>query len=206
MFPFADQGRGTAMAGTGAGQVDQLGVVVEGAGALINSVREDQWDNPTPCPGWTVRDVVDHLAGGNYRFAEALGAEDEPASPTPGVPAGILDRYHRSARALMEAFRRPGALERTLTVPFGTVPGVVALHLRTTELLAHGWDVARATGQVPPFPEEIAEQELAFSRSKLADVPPDRRPFAPSQPATDDLPAIDRLAACLGRPLTPPPG
>ena len=91
-----------------------------------------------------------------------------------------------------------------MTVPFGTVPGAVALHLRTTEVLAHGWDLARATGQSVEFPADVAERELAFSQSALEQLPPDRRPFAPPQPVSPDAPAIERLVACLGRSVAAP--
>jgi uncharacterized protein (TIGR03086 family) len=91
-----------------------------------------------------------------------------------------------------------------VSVRFGTVPGAVALHLRITELLVHGWDLAWATGQAVAFPEDAAEQELAFSRQALKDIPPGRRPFAPPEPVAGDAPAIDRLAACLGRQVTGP--
>lgn len=50
----------------------------------------------------------------------------------------------------------------------------------------------------------MAEQELAFTRRQIAELPPaavSRRPFAPPQPVPDDAPAIDRLVACLGRAL-----
>lgn len=94
---------------------------------------------------------------------------------------------------------QPGVLERVFTVPFGTVPGMVALHLRITEVLVHGWDLSRAIGELASFPDDLAEQELTFGRGKLADVPSDRSPFAPPQPLAEDAPAIDRLAALLGR-------
>jgi uncharacterized protein (TIGR03086 family) len=100
---------------------------------------------------------------------------------------------------MLAAFRQPGALGRIVTVPFGKVPGIVALNLRVTEALVHGWDLAMATSQPARFPADLAEEALVFCRDKLGDVPPDRRPFAPPQPVADDAPAIDRLAACLGR-------
>ena len=87
-----------------------------------------------------------------------------------------------------------------VTVPAGTVPGAVALHLRLTELLVHGWDLARATCQpTTGLPVDLAEQELAFSQVQLGRIPPDRSPFAPPEPVADDAPAVDRLAALLGR-------
>ena len=69
-------------------------------------------------------------------------------------------------------------------------------------MLVHGWDLARATGQPASFPDDLAEQELAFSRHKLADIPAGRHPFGPPQPVAAEAPAIGRLAACLGRTVT----
>lgn len=88
---------------------------------------------------------------------------------------------------------------RVVTVPFGAVRGVVALHLRLVDALVPGWDLAQATGQPARGNEELAEQELEFTRAKPADVPPERSPFGPSQPVTENGSGPDRLAACLGR-------
>jgi hypothetical protein len=63
----------------------------------------------------------------------------------------------------------------------------------------HGWDLARATGGQARFAEDVAEQELAFSREMLGAVPTGRTPFRPPRPVAEDAPALDRLAALLGR-------
>lgn len=89
-----------------------------------------------------------------------------------------------------------------VTVPFGTVPGDLALHLRTTDLLVHGWDQAQATGQRVAFPDELVEQELSFTEGALGNVPPGRSPFGPAQPFAEGATPIDRLAALLGRRTT----
>ena len=36
---------------------------VECWAARVNEVRDDQWDDPTPCAEWTVRDLVNHVVG-----------------------------------------------------------------------------------------------------------------------------------------------
>ena len=121
-----------------------------------------------------------------------------------GVLLGeLLGAYRASVGPLVEAFALPGALRQMVTVPFSTVAGIVALHLRMTEALVHGWDLARAAGQSVGFPADLAEQELAFSRDKLSDVAPGRSPFAPAEPVADDAQTIDRLAALLGRSVIP---
>lgn len=50
------------------------------------------------------------------------------------------------------------------------------------------------------FSDSAAEQGLAFTRSALTKIPPGRV-FAGPQPVADDAPALDRLAALLGRPV-----
>jgi uncharacterized protein (TIGR03086 family) len=92
-------------------------------------------------------------------------------------------------------------MEREYTVPVGTVPGAVVVHLRLTETLVHGWDLAQATGQTTRFDERVAAQEIEFAEGALAIVPADRKPFAPPQPVRDSATALERLAALLGRTL-----
>lgn len=185
--------------------VDRLAAALEVTVPLVAAVREEQWSAATPCSEWSVHDLVNHVVAGNLMFATALRGGQLPppgsAGPWAGDQLGAqpVAAFRDSADAVVTAFAQPGVMERPVTVPFGTVPGVVALHLRLTEILVHGWDLARATGQTVTFPEDLVEQELDFTRGKLADVPSNRSPFAPSQAVADDAPALDRLAACLGR-------
>ena len=185
--------------------LDQLSEAAEEADRLVAAVRPGEWDAPTPCADWDVRALVGHLTGGNRHLAAALrggaagDARNNARVGAEGDDGDAAAAHRASVDDLLAAARAPGALERTVSIPFGTVPAALALHLRLTEFLVHGWDVARATGRPPRFPEPVVEQELAFGRAALAQLPPERRPFAPSQPVRDDAPAIDRLAALLGR-------
>lgn len=171
--------------------VEQLADALDRTGRLIAGIRDDQWHDPTPCAEWDVRAVVDHLIKGNASLAASLGAEEVAATD-----------YQQVGARLVEAVRQPGVLDRMVTIPFGTVPGAFALHLRLTELLVHGWDIARATGQKTDFPEELVEEELRFSERAVKQLPPGRTPFGPSRPAPETAPTIDRLAALLGRDVT----
>lgn len=184
---------------------EQLAPVADITGQVIAAIAGEQWGLPTPCSEWNVRDLVRHVVTGNDGFAAALSGEPAPPPPAAEPSSDLANAYRLSTRSLIDAFRQPGALQKVVTVPFGTVGGDVALHLRMTDLLVHGWDLARATGQSIAFPEDVVEQELGFARAALADIPPGRRPFAPPEPVPDNAPAIERLAACLGRRVTVPP-
>ncbi len=188
--------------------IGQLSRALGVAALVIDGLRPENWDAPTPCTDWTVRDLVGHLTGGNWLFASALRGTDGAAGRPGAAPADVSGaeadtalpgEFRASAAALLDAFAEPGALDRVVTVPFGVVPGRVAVNLRITEVLVHGWDLARASGQRPPFPEDVAGSALEFTRATLPAVPAGRSPFGSPQPAPDDAPAIDRLSALLGR-------
>ena len=174
--------------------------LVLGFEQLIAGVRDDQWTGATPCTDWNVRNLVNHVVRGNRLFGAALrGAPAPPAEPSDALGDDPVAAYRAASAEMLEALRQPGVMDLAVTIPFGTVPAPVALHLRNTELLVHGWDLARATGQQMAFPEDVAEQELQFSRGAISQIPPGRTPFGPSQPVPEDAPAIDRLAGLLGR-------
>lgn len=127
-------------------------------------------------PEWTVRQLVNHLVVGNRMFAEIIEGEQQrpPSAGSPGsdMPGDALGddpvaAFHRAAHLVSAAFAQPGALDQVVTVPFGTVPAEVALHLRLTEVLVHGWDLARATGQPVRFRDETVAAELAFAQCAL---------------------------------------
>jgi uncharacterized protein (TIGR03086 family) len=172
--------------------VEQLADTAERMGRLVAGVKPEQWAAPTPCPEWDVQALVAHLINGNTVFAAAL-------SGRPPTYRSLRADFDHSAETMLAAFAQPGALEKVVEVPFGRVPASIALHLRLTEYLAHGWDLARATGQPTDFPDAVVEQELSFTAGALAEIPPDRTPFAPARPVPDDAPPLDRLIARLGR-------
>ena len=183
--------------------VEQLGRAFDAVAGLIGNIRADQWSAPTPCTDWTVRQVVNHLIGMNRVFVALLA--DQPPPPRPSAdhveddPAGA---YRGSAAALLAAFGRPGVLERTYRGPLGTATGAERLQIRLYDLLAHGWDLAQATEQPADLPEDLAEQSLAFVRTQLTEQARPGR-FGPAQSVAEQAPAIERLAAFLGRPVNP---
>jgi uncharacterized protein (TIGR03086 family) len=130
------------------GALDQAGQIVEGIGSSHQEL-------PTPCTDWNVEALLNHIIGTNWMFASfAEGKQfSEEETTTPAMTSGNgsnshpAEAYRRSADALKRAWREPGRIEQGYQLPFGELPGEAVLGIHTMELVQHGWDLARATGQ-----------------------------------------------------------
>ncbi|MFH9861888.1 TIGR03086 family metal-binding protein [Streptomyces sp. NPDC017202] len=180
--------------------VDRLARACVSVGDLIAGIRPEQWEAPTPCTEWNVRDVVRHLVGMDLVFAAMIegGPMPEPAADPLGDDP--VAAYRASSAALRAAFAGTGVLERDFRGPLGSATGAERLQIRLYDLLAHGWDLARATGIPARLPDDLAEESLAFARDRLPSPSRTGR-FAEPQPVAQTAPAVDRLAAFLGRPV-----
>ena len=123
--------------------------------ALVAGVGTDQWHNTTPCSDWDVRTLIHHLLYEQRwvpplfhgltiqqvgdRFDGDLMGDD--SSKWPELLASAIGEAHA-------AIAQPGALERTVHLSFGDTPGHEYVVQLTADLAVHGWDLARATGQV----------------------------------------------------------
>jgi uncharacterized protein (TIGR03086 family) len=159
---------------------------------LVRGVRPDQLDAPTPCTELDVRGLLSHLVATVYR-AEVLGrGGDARKAPWQLEAAGDdwAGAYREAIDAMWAVWRGPdgdGLLDRTVTAPFGSVPGRAAVMAYTSETLVHGWDLAVATGQPAEADPAVAEPVLAAMQR-----------FLPAEPRGGEIP--------FAAPVTPRPG
>ena len=170
---------------------------------VLAGVTPDQLDQPTPCRSWDVRALINHLVGGSFFFAAATNAGEAPSGvEAPDFAAGdFVASYEDGTKQSVDAFSAPGALEKTVKLPFGEFPGAGFMGIATVDTFAHAWDLAKATGQStdldPELATELHEQSKSFmSDSFRGDEP---MPFGPRQEAGPGASAADQLAAFLGR-------
>lgn len=133
---------------------------------LVAGVGGDQWSDPTPCEGWDVRTLVNHIVTGNLWAAE-LGAGKTIEEVGDRLDGDVLDHYPAgaydiSAELAAAVFRRPGAMEAPCAVSYGPVPGEIYCGHRILDVLIHGWDVAKATGQDTKLPDDLVEACFAI--------------------------------------------
>lgn len=175
---------------------------LETTGRVVAGIPADRWHADTPCDGWDVRALVNHVVAGNLWAAElAAGGTIEDVGDRLDCdvlgpdPAGS---YDASAKAAAAAFRRPGALDAPCAVSYGPVPGSVYAGHRFFDVFIHGWDLAAATGQDTTLDagliqacRDVIEPQLEAFRGAGAVAGP-----LPGQP---DATGQTRFLAMLGR-------
>jgi uncharacterized protein (TIGR03086 family) len=175
---------------------------LEQTGRTVAGIASDQLDQGTPCDGWDVRALLNHVVSGNEWAAELAAGRtiEEVGDRLDGDVIGNdpSAAYEASAERAAAAFLRPGALEAPCAVSYGPVPGSVYAGHRFIDILIHGWDLAKATGQPTSLDAGLVEACFAV-------VEPQREMLAGSGMFGSDqqvLPGADRqteLLAMLGR-------
>ena len=176
--------------------------------ALVRGVPEELLDGPTPCPEYTLGDLLDHVGGLSLAFTAAATktAGDAASSQGPSGDASRLGddwrtRIPRDLAALAEAWREPVAWSGMTQAGGVELPGEVAGVVALDELVIHGWDVARASGQaydcdvrllevVHDFVAQFTGPGQEASRGTL---------FGPVVEVADDAPLLDRVIGLTGR-------
>lgn len=148
-----------------------------------------------------MRDLVDHVVAGNVKYAGIARGDDwRPGGVSVDLGDDPAATYRQSARAMLDAWRQPGALDREIDLPRGQRGRAeIALWIHLAETLVHGWDLATATGQVPGFDEEVVEASLAECLDRVPAERVEGSSFAPPHRVADGATALDRLVAYLGR-------
>jgi uncharacterized protein (TIGR03086 family) len=185
-------------------ELELLQRVVDETTRVVGQVSEADLANPSPCEGWTVRDVVNHITGGAEMFALSVEQESVPDDVVGRLMGGDnlgadpLGAWTGASGHALAAFEAPGALDKVVTLPFGEMPGRVALGIAVFDVLTHAVDIASATGQ-QVADVDLVETALAMGRQMVG--PEMRQPgvFDAEQPAAADAPAEVRLLAFAGR-------
>jgi len=175
---------------------------LESTRRYVAGVGADQWHLDTPCEGWDVRVLVNHIVTGNY-WAAALSRGrtiEEVGDRLDGDVLGDdpLAEYEASAGDADASFRAPGAMDAPCAVSYGPVPGRVYCGHRLLDVLIHGWDVAIATGQDARLDLELVEACWAIV-DEQRDMFTGSGMFGTEQDAGADADRQIALLAVLGR-------
>jgi uncharacterized protein (TIGR03086 family) len=122
--------------------------------ARIAAVPEDRWANPSPCPEWNARDLVRHVVETQGMFLGLVGRKLGPVPDVDADPAAAWDAARAVVQADLDDPERAAA-EFDGLMGRSSFEQAVDRFLNM-DLVVHGWDLARATGQDERIdPEDI---------------------------------------------------
>ncbi|MBV9095412.1 MAG: TIGR03086 family protein [Streptosporangiaceae bacterium] len=180
------------------------------AARLVAGVPDGMLDAPTPCTEWDLRTLLNHTIvwtaysaerrAHGESVAEDLTRKDFTADP------GFRDTYAEQIGKAVDAWSDPAAWERELTVMGSPMPAAEVGAMLIMEMVLHGWDIAKATGQHYRCDDAVAASVLATVE---AQAPLFRQydGFADEVELPDVVSVFDRALAASGRhPGWQPPG
>ncbi|MFF8675018.1 TIGR03086 family metal-binding protein [Streptomyces sp. NPDC015242] len=171
---------------------------------LAEGVTEEQLAGPTPCPQYAVRHLLGHLLGLTVAFRDAgrkdLGVttDTSPGSALPDLAPGWREDLPQLLAELAAAWRDPAAWTGMTRAGGVDLPGEVAGLVAVDELVIHGWDLARATGQ-EYRPDPAALRACHDFLAASVDDPGRGEIFGPVVPVGPGAPLLERAVGLSGR-------
>ena len=167
---------------------------------LVQGVADDALDRPTPCEHYSVGDMLDHIGGFALAFAGAARKtplDRSGAGDGSRLPGDWRERIPRDLLDMADAWCDPDAWTGMTAAGGVDLPGELAGAVALDELVIHGWDLAKATGQDAgyegPGLEAVHEMVQHFRAAGAEGL------FGPEVAIADDAPLFDRILGVTGR-------
>lgn len=163
----------------------------------VRGVPADAWDDPSPCEGWSARDVVRHLTDWIPGF---FGAQGVDFPTVPSVDADPVAAWETVQTTVGKALADPALAAKAVETPFSTQSLAETVDMIVTgDVFTHTWDVARATGQDETLDAEQLQRMLETMGSMPEEAMRADGMFGPPVDVPSDADAQTRLLAYLGR-------
>lgn len=162
----------------------------------IAAVPEQNWDNNSPCDGWTARDVLRHVIDSERDMVKVVGLELASGPSVDENPAAAWAVVRDSMQAILDD---PAKANLEYDGHFGrTNLGATVEGFLCFDLVVHGWDLAVATGTDTSIPDDDVEWASQIA-TNLGDSIRMDGVCGPEMPVSDDADKATRLMAYLGR-------
>jgi uncharacterized protein (TIGR03086 family) len=172
--------------------------------AVVDAVGDDAWSNPSPCEGWTARDIVGHLVEWIPAPGFLLGAFDIDTSPSASVADDPAAAWAAVRAAIQSGLDDPAMASRSADCgPLGrqSFEDAVAMTV-ISDVFVHTWDLAQAAG----LDVALDADELRSQHESIAEIPPaidaamrDSGHYGPRLPVAADADPLDAVLAFYGR-------
>jgi uncharacterized protein (TIGR03086 family) len=162
----------------------------------MDAVAAPLLSRPTPCAGWDLRALVNHLNDSVSALREGIDTRcvARHAPPDAGDPVAM---FRVRAGELLGALAI-GLGGGPISVARLPLPAAIVAGAGAVEIVVHGWDVAVACDSRRPIPPGLATELLGIC-PLIASGMMREALFAPPVPVAPTATPSDRLVAFLGR-------
>lgn len=168
-------------------------------GGLVADLTEAQRATRTPCDEWDVDALVAHCVNGAHMIAGGLRDAATPAEMPDLMAEGPASAWAAASARLADA-ATPAALEAIHAMPFGEVPGAMALNVITADHVIHAWDLATALGTAIQLDDDLVELAMTvFGQLVPEDADRSGGQFKDVVPVDPDASAVDKMLGFSGR-------
>lgn len=174
-------------------------------GRLVQQIPDERLGDPTPCPDFTVGDLVEHVGGLALAFTAAarkdLGAyTDSPPEPdAERLTSDWRTRIPADLLALAAAWREPDAWTGMTRAGGVDLPGEVGGLVALDEIVLHGWDLAVSTGRPFEVDPDLLAAVHGFVASFGSDPQARNGLFGPIVEVPSGAPLLERVVGLAGR-------
>jgi uncharacterized protein (TIGR03086 family) len=178
----------------------------ENVAVIVSGIGPDQLGSATPCSGYDVAAMIDHVVEAGRRAA-ALGRGQAPPSGDASPHVALAEapgRLRSAAQEATAAWADDTRLVTVTTMPWGEqYTGAALIDMYLLELAVHAWDLAQATGQLDRLAPTLAAPALsaahAFIRQAFRNMVGPGAPFGAEVPPPSGATDWERLVAFTGR-------
>ncbi|MFC9157050.1 TIGR03086 family metal-binding protein [Streptomyces bauhiniae] len=171
---------------------------VRATAPVVDGITDEQLGAPTPCAEYDVRALLNHLFHVVTNFQKlAVGERADLASVGEYLDEGDWrSRFREEGERLAAAWGTPGSAEGIS--PAMGLPQRTLAYMVLGDLLVHGWDLARATGQ-EYTPDATTVEEVAPEVEKIAPMGRNAGVYAEAVPVPAGATRFERLLGDAGR-------
>ena len=187
---------------TTSGPALMAAAAAEAARVVTGAANTKTLEQTTPCPDWDLRTLLNHMIlwtsysaerrAYGESVAEELMSKDFTAEP------GYAQAYQVQLAKAVDAWSKPEAWEGDRNVMGSATPAADIAAMLIAEMVLHGWDIAKATGQDYHCDDAVARNVLQTVEAQ-GEMFRQYQGFAAIVPVPDDATAFDRALAQSGR-------
>ena len=170
---------------------------------VVGNAAPSTLDLPTPCADFSLQALLQHFFGTTTALArlgrrEPLDDNDPYGAQVDWLGEGWQQRLAANVRGVAEAWTSPGAWEGTVSMGGQPAPATMIGEMSFAEVLLHGWDVARTTGQPLTVSDELG-RELRRGVEETAEMGRSMGAYGTEVHVPEDASAFDRALGAAGR-------